>query len=87
MFDGIDGERYGCQHEKHCRNRSGFGERSGCASRAERRLAPLPTESRRNVSGLAALQENNNNQKETDDDVDDRDENNHGNREILNCSE
>lgn len=46
MFDGIDGERYGCQHEEHRRNGSGFGERRGRTPRTERRLATLPAEGR-----------------------------------------
>lgn len=85
MSDGIDRQRHRCQHEENGRNRSRFGERRGRAARAERRLAALSTESRRDVPGLTALQEDNNNQKQTYDHVNDGDENDHWNREILKC--
>ncbi len=78
MLDGVNGERDRRQHEENGRNRGRPGERRGGTPRAERGLAALSAEGRRNVPGLAALQQNNDDQKQTNNDVDDGDQDNHG---------
>src|SRR5205807_7367447 len=69
------GEGHGRQHEENGRNRSRFGESRGRAARAKRGLTALPAEGCRDVSGLAALQQNDDDQKQTNDDVDDGNKN------------
>ena len=78
MLDSVYGERHGRQHKENCRERGGFGERSRRAAGAERRLAALAAEGRRNVPGLSALQQNDNNQEKTDYYVQNGNQNDHG---------
>jgi hypothetical protein len=83
MLDGVDGKRDGGQHKEDRRNGSGFGKRRGCAARTKRGLAALSAESRGDVSGLTALQQDNDNQKQTYHYMDDGDEDDHGVKTVL----
>lgn len=88
LLDGVNGERYRRQHEENGRNSRGSGQRCGRATRAERGLAPLTAEGRRDVSGLSALQQNNDDQKQTNHHVDDGDKDHeHGIEGPYNSSE
>lgn len=80
MANGVDGERYRRQHEQHCRERGGFGERRGRAAGTKGGLAALSAEGCRNVSGLTALQKNDNDEEQANHYVDDGDKDDHGSR-------
>ena len=80
MSDGVDGKSYRGQHEEHCREGGGFGERRGRTARAKRSLTTLTAEGCRNVPGLTALQQNDNNKEQANHYVDDGDKDDHGSR-------
>ena len=77
MSDGINGERYRRQHKQYSRERRRFGKCCGRATRAKCGLTALSAKSRRNVSGLTALQQNDNNEKQANHYMDGSDQDDH----------